>query len=143
MMSIKFMKRDSIQIHAHIILGFLIIQYLIGMYANLFVQFPQNANEKTLWKFAGQQVPVSLHMVLALLLIIGGIVLLVRAVMRKDRKWIIAAGLGLFSILVAAVAGVLFVPSQQNIYSYIMGIAFLLAFVSYGWGLFKARNNKN
>lgn len=133
------MKRDSLKIQSHFILGFLIVQYLLGMYANLFVQFPDSTSEKTLWKYAGNHVSVDIHMIVALMLVIAGIVLLIRTVLRKNKYWIIAASVGLFSILVATVAGVEYIPTQQNIFSYIMGIAFILAFVSYGWGLYKAK----
>jgi len=131
------MKKDPLRIQAHVILGTLILQYLLGMFVNLFVEFPDTTNERTLWKFVGDQISVTTHMVIAFLLVIGGIVLLVRSILRKDRQWIISSSVGLFGLLAATFAGVRFIPTQQDGYSYIMAIAFIIAFVSYGWGIYK------
>lgn len=133
------MKKDPLKIQSYFILGFLILQYLLGMFANLFVQFPDTTNEKMLWEFSKNQWPVMTHMIITLLLVIGGIVLLIRTIRKKDKQWIIATSVGLFALLLATAAGVQFIPTQQDVYSYIMAIAFMLAFTSYGWGLYKAK----
>lgn len=134
------MKKDPLRIQAHVLLGFLIIEYLLGMAASLFVEFPQTHNATMLWQFAKGQFSITAHIVIGLLMVIGAIVLLVRAIIRKDKKWIIAASVGLFGILVAAFAGERFVSTQQAIYSYSMAVAFIIAFVAYGWGIYKAKN---
>jgi len=133
------MKKDPIKIQAHVVLGFLIIQFLFGMVANLFVQFPNTTNKKTLWEFAQTQWSVSVHMIIALLLIIGGIVFLIRTIRRKDKKWIIASSIGLFGILIATITGIQFISTQQGGYSYAMAVAFIISFVSYGWGIYKTK----
>ena len=133
------MKRDPLKIQSHVILGILILQYLLGMAANLFVQYPDTNKEKILWEFAKSQWTVVTHMVLGFLLLIGGIVLLFRAIRRKDKNWIIAGSVGLFAILSAVGAGVEFIPTQQDAYSYIMAAAFILAVLAYGWGIYKAK----
>lgn len=135
------MKKDPLKIQSHVILGMLILQYLFGTAANLFVQFPNSTSEKVLWQFAVKQFPLTVHMLLGVLLVIAGIVLLIRALRKKDRNWIWAASIGLFSILVASFAGAQFIPTQQDLYSYTMAIAFIAAFVAYGWGLYKAKSN--
>ncbi|HSX09379.1 MAG TPA: hypothetical protein VLF93_04445 [Candidatus Saccharimonadales bacterium] len=131
-------KKDPIIIQTHFLLGFLFLQFLLGMFTNLFVEFPDKANEKTLWEFSKNQMPIVLHMVIAALLVIGGIVLLVRTIRKKDKQWIIAASVGLVALLFATFAGAQFIPSQQDSYSYIMAIGFILAVFSYGWGLVKS-----
>jgi len=133
------MKKDPLRIQAHVILGVLVLQYLLGMFANLFVQFPDTTNERTLWKFAGNQVSITTHMVIGFLLIIGGIVLLMHSIIRKDKQWIIASSVGLFGLLAATFAGIQFIPTQQDGYSYAMAIAFIISFAAYGWGIYKAR----
>lgn len=133
------MKKDPLRIQSHVILGILILQYLLGMAANLFVQFPDTTSEKIQWKFAEGQWTVVTHMVLGFLLLIGSIVLLFRAIRRKDKNWIISGSIGLFAILVAVGAGAQFIPTQQDVYSYIMATAFLLAVLAYGWGIYKAK----
>ncbi len=133
------MKKDPLRIQTHVILGILILQYLLGMLVNLFVQFPDTKNENALWEFAKGQVPVVIHIFLAFMLLAGSIVLLIRAIRRKDKNWVIAGSVGFFWILIAIIAGAQFVPTQQDVYSYIMASAFILAFVSYGWGMYKAK----
>jgi len=129
------MKKDPLRIQANFILGFLFLQYLFGMFVNLFVEFPDTHNEGVLWKFAQDQMPAVLHMVIGGLLVISGIIFLVRAVMRKEKQLIIAASIGLVAMLIAAIAGAQFVSSQTDAYSYTMAVAFILAVASYGWGL--------
>ena len=133
------MKKDPLRIQAHIIFGFLIIQYLLGMAANMFVSFPDTTNEVKLWEFAKGQWSVMSHIILGALLVIGGIVVLIRAIRKKDKQWIIATSVGLFSMLVAGIAGARFIPTQQEVYSYIMAVAFILALLAYGWGIYKAK----
>ncbi len=130
------MKKDPLRIQSHVILGILILQYLFGMAANLFVQFPNTKNENALWEFAKGQWSVVIHIILGFGLLIGSTVLLVRAIRRKDKSWIIVGSVGLFAILAAIITGSQFIPTQQAIYSYIMAIAFILAVMSYGWGIF-------
>ena len=133
------MKKDPLKIQSHVILGMLTLQYLLGMAVNLFIQFPGNASEKELWQFAVKQFPLTVHMILGGLLVIGGIVLLIRSISKKNKNWIWASSIGLFSMLVASFTGAQFIPTQQDSYSYIMAIAFIAAFVAYGWGLYKAK----
>jgi len=133
------MKKDPLRIQSHVILGILILQYLFGMAANLFVQFPDSHNEKNLWQFAQGQWTIVTHMILGFLLLIGAIVLLFRAIRRKEKNWIIAASIGLAAILSAIGAGSEFIPTQQDVYSYIMAATFIIAVLAYGWGIYKAK----
>src|SRR5258708_17955481 len=100
------MKKDPLKKQTHVILSILILQYLLGMFANMFVAFPETQNVATLWEFAKNQVAITTHMVLAAVLLIGGIVLLIRAIRRKDKRWIIAGSVGLFALCLATYAGV-------------------------------------
>lgn len=133
------MKNDPLRIQSSVILVILILQYLLGMAANLFVQFPDTTNEGKLWEFAKGQWTIVTHMIIGLGLIIGGIVLLVRAFGRKDKNWIKAGSFGLFGILVAVITGAQFIPTQQDFYSYLMASAFIVSVLSYGWGIYKTR----
>lgn len=133
------MKKDPLKIQSHVMLGMLTLQYLFGMVVNLFIQFPSNASEKVLWQFAVKQLPLTVHMILGGLLVIGGIVLLIRAVRKKNKNWIWASSIGLFSLLVASFSGSQFIPTQQDSYSFIMAITFIAVFISYGWGIYKVK----
>jgi len=132
-------KRDPFKMQIYFILGFLIVQYLFGMFLNFFVEFPNTGNEKTLWKFAQDQMPVVLHMVIGVLLVLSGIIFLIRAIRKKNRQLIIASSVGLATLLIASFAGEQFVSTQQDGYSFTMAVAFIVAFASYGWGLYKTK----
>ena len=118
----------------------LVIQYALGMYVNLFVSFPENANEGQLWEFAWSQTPLAAHIILAILILLGAIVALVRALLHKNRTWIIANSIGLVAVLAAGASGAIFIPSQTDLYSYSMSLAFLIAILAYAWGLFNSRS---
>lgn len=134
------MKKDPLRIQSHFLLGFLTLEYLFGMFINMFVEFPDTKKEKVLWEFTKSQPSIVIHMVIAVLLLIGAIVLLIRAVMRKDKYWIISSAVGLAAVLTATAVGSQFISTQQDVYSYIMAAAFLLAVFSYGWGIYRAKN---
>lgn len=130
-------KRDPLKLQLHVILGFLIIQYLFGMFVSLFTEFPDSKSESVLWKFAQDQMPVVLHMVIGGLLILSGIVFLFRTIQSKNKQLIIASSVGLASLLIAGFAGAQFVSTQADGYSYTMAVAFIISLASYGLGLYK------
>ena len=121
-----------------IILVLLIIQYALGMYANLYVQFPDSISGGPAWEFAWTQLPVALHIVNAFLLYIIGITFLVTA-RRHDKTLVKYAVWGLIGITLAAVSGALFIPLQNDIFSYGMSLFFIIAFIAYIGGLYKLR----
>ena len=126
-----------------VLIGALIVQYVLGMYVNLFVSFPQNAIQRQLWEFAWSQPSVAAHIILAILILLGAIVILVRAILSKNRTWIIATSVGLIAILAAGSSGATFISSQGDLYSYAMSLAFLVSILSYAWGLFNSPRSEN
>lgn len=121
------------------LIGTLILQFLFGMFTALFVSFPEGVSEKQVWKFAGQQIPIVIHMLLGLLILLGAIALVVRVIMMKDKNWIWTSVIGLVGVLVADITGILFVAQQNDMYSYAMAVAFIVSLVAYFWGVYKAR----
>lgn len=123
------------------LLGALVVQYVLGMYVNLYVTFPNGATTGQLWEFSWSQWPLASHIVLAILLVSGAILLCVRAILCKDRKWAIGSIIGLLGILAAGASGAIFIPSQMDAYSFSMSLAFLVAFAAYAWTLFSTRRS--
>ncbi|MGA3291537.1 MAG: hypothetical protein ABSC49_00085 [Candidatus Microgenomates bacterium] len=113
------------------IIGILIIQYFLGMTSNLFVTFPTSGTQTQLWEFAWHQVPVTLHIVVGTLLLVLSVIILIVAINNKMKKRTISGIVGLLSIFIAGFSGAQFVSSQNNIYSFIMSIFFIIALVSY------------
>src|SRR5258708_38187679 len=112
----------------------LCIQYLLGMTTNLFVKFPDTKNVGKLWEFSWKQIPLALHIILGFLLLIGSSAFIVRSIRSKDKKWIVISTIGFSAILIAGLSGATFIRNQTDIYSYIMAITFILAFLAYAWG---------
>src|SRR5258708_5079733 len=113
------------------------IQYLLGMITNLFVQFPEKANEGQLWQFAWKQIPLVLHILVVLSLLIGSLTLTIRSFRSRNKTLKIGSAIGLISIFISGYAGSKFIPTQNADYSFLMSITFILALMSYVWILYK------
>lgn len=125
--------------HAIGMVALLVIQYLLGIAAALFVHFPESGNDVVFWEFARTQTLVVLHILVAALILIGTIALWVRAIIYKNKLWQIVAGLSLMAVIVAVLGGAKFIPSQSDSYSFIMAVGFIAAFISYGWGIYSSK----
>lgn len=128
-------RQRSLRIQGYSLVVALIVQYALGMYVNLFVAFPENASAGQLWEFAWSQKPLAAHIILAILILLGAIVCLIRSLVYKNKKWVIASSIGLLAILAAGGSGAVFIPSQTGLYSYAMSLMFLIAIFAYVWAL--------
>jgi hypothetical protein len=128
--------KDPLRTHGIILIIILTLEYILGMITNLFVIFPENKNVEQMWAFAKLQLPIILHVLVGYSLLIAALVLLIRAIRMKNKRWIIASVISNISILVAIITGVLSVPSQVGTYSFIMAISFIIALLSIGWALY-------
>ena len=117
-------------------------QYALGMYTNLFVQFPETRNEEALWKFAWTQAVLAGHIVLGFGLLAGSVAFLVTVLRQKVRKLKPAAVAGVVCILGAVASGALFVDMQNGLYSFCMAVFFLGAFAAYAFAAFVRDNNQ-
>lgn len=132
-----FQQNLSLRIQGAMLLSALVLQYALGMYVNLFVEFPQDASVGQLWEFSWRQPALAAHIILGILLFIGAIIFWIRAARFHSTTWKAPATLGFVGILAAGASGAAFVPSQTNLFSYLMSLSFLLAFFAYSWGLFR------
>lgn len=117
----------------------LVIQYILGMITNLFVQFPQSDQRGVLWEFAWSQFSEASHIILGMLMFVSAVIFVMRAMRHRNRIWTAASWAGLIAILTAIYGGVTFIPSQADRYSLIMAFAFIAAFLAYSWGLYAAK----
>jgi hypothetical protein len=129
--------KGHLRTHALVLIGMLIVQYAVGMYIDLFVPFPEGQVGDQLWGFAWSQAPIAIHIILALLIFAGAVVLCIRAARTRERVWLWASGIGFLAILAAGGSGASFIPSQDDIFSYSMALAFLVAVFAYGWGIYE------
>ena len=68
--------QNGLRTNAIFMIGLLVIQYALGMVANLFVQFPNTTDPGQLWEFARSQFTTGTHMVIVTLLLLGAIIFL-------------------------------------------------------------------
>lgn len=125
--------------HSIVMLVLLLIQYVLGMITNLYVQFPENSQPEQLWAAAQSQFASMAHIILGMLLLVVAILIIVRAVMSKNRTLVWISVAGLVSILVAIISGSMFINAQSDVYSLVMAIAFIVSLVVYGWGMLEAK----
>src|SRR5258708_4739919 len=103
----------------------LVFQYLLGMWSNLFVQFPEMGDQGRFWEFAWKQLPLALHIILGLLLLVGSSALIAQALKSKDKTWIKVSIVGFLAILLSAYSGSTFISTQNDLYSLIMSAGFI------------------
>ena len=114
------------------------IQFLLGTAVNLFVKFPDSGGPGVMWEFANRQPLVMAHMIFGTILLIGAIAFVVMATRRKEQMWKKISWVGLLFILAAWLSGERFVTTQIDAFSFSMAIAFILAILTYLWGIFRA-----
>jgi len=131
--------QSSSRIYAVVIIGLLVIQYALGMETNMFVQFPETSDVGQLWEFTRSQLPSGAHMWVGALLVLSAIIFVIQSAMKKNRNWIVSSAIGLIAIAAAFYGGVMFVSTQLDAYSMVMALAFIIAFLAYGWGLYADR----
>ena len=131
--------QNGLRNYAIVIIGLLVIQYALGMVTNMFVQFPDTSDVGQLWEFTRSQLPSGAHMWVGVLLVLSAIIFVIQSAIKKNRSWIVSSVVGLVAIMTAFYGGVMFVSSQIDAYSMVMALAFIIAFVAYGWGLYADR----
>lgn len=111
----------------------LVIQYVLGMIANLTVQYPSG----NLWGWVFQNsVLIQLHIYNGTLLIVVALVALVLSIVARHLAGGITAMAGLVLLILAWLGGADFLRSQDNGFSLLMALGFMGAFVAYLLGYF-------
>lgn len=126
----------------------LLIQFLLGMWVNLFVDIPKNhpgANppeffsgvaSNVLWAiFHGPSIFLVLHAVLGLILVAGAIAFAVQAIRLGPRSLAIAGVVGGLAVLFAGFNGGSFLNYHEDFSSMIMAAFFAIAVGAYAWAL--------
>ena len=121
-------------------IGALGVQFLLGMYINLFVSLPMHAmapmgpmgSMSDMMRMAGASPLVMLHVLWGLGLAVGGFLLGVGTLVSHRAHLVAAAGVGFLATLVAGWAGLQFLMAgQQDAMSYTMAVGWLVAVLAY------------
>jgi hypothetical protein len=114
----------------------LIVQFLLGMFANLFVTFSTSTDPNPLAVvFTGGSPALMLHVVLAVVLFILALLVLISAAFIHRRTLIAVASAGLASTAIAFFSGIAFIYTgyTNNTLSYLMAVGFLFGLIIYGY----------
>jgi hypothetical protein len=114
----------------------LLVQYVIGIEVNLFVNLPRQDHGATLGTAVARAVAngpaeLAIHASLGMFLILTAAYLLVRAVMAKRAGIIVVSAVGLVALLAAAYNGASFVGTGHNSASAGMADAWAVALLCY------------
>jgi hypothetical protein len=126
----------------------LVIQFLLGMYVNLFVTIPTNhpgarppeyfsgVAQSVFWAITQSGLLfLILHAAFGLVIVVGAAVLLAQGIQSRSRSLIMTTSVGAFGVLVAALNGGSFLNYNEDFSSMIMAAGFAVAMVSYVFGL--------
>jgi hypothetical protein len=123
-----------------IMLADLLIQFLLGIWLNLFATFPSIASTPSSGMMssmssvmAGGMSALMVHMLNGYLLFILSIVVLAVSLYSGRTSIAVMGILGLVSILLAGISGLIFMFSgfQNNLYSYLMALGFISGLTVY------------
>jgi len=120
----------------------LAVQFGLGIGVNLYVTLPA-AGHPGHASWFGNGALLALHATLGMLLILGAIFVLVRAIMARNATLIITSAAGLVAILLAAFFGSGFTDKLTDGYSLGMAIAFAVALACYAIGLYATSTRRS
>lgn len=113
------------------LLGLLFIEFLLGMYNNLYVDLADPRHSTG---------TINGHIVLGLLLVLGEAVAVIAGIRARRVALIAVALLGLIATVLAVVTGFSFLDTSNDAYSYTMAVGFICAVAFDMAGLMLAAN---
>jgi hypothetical protein len=124
---------SAFRITVLITLVLLVLQYLLGMIANLEVSLPSG----NAWGWAlKHSLTIQLHIYLGTLLIVVAVVAVILSIVARHRVGIVASVVGLALLVFAWLSGAQFLATQHNDLSLRMALGFMGAFIAYLLGYF-------
>ena len=117
-------------------LSLLVIQFIIGMWMNLFAVFSSSGAVFTMYGMMGIMFSVPelmVHVMIGVLIGLLSVMIFALTMMRSDRKSAVVSAIASLSIFFAGIYGLefIFTGFQNNIFSFIMSLGFIIAVISY------------
>jgi hypothetical protein len=128
-----------------LIMVLLFIQFILGIYVNLYVPFPPLNRVSHLGpgSFPSNYVVVMFHMMLGFLILIVSFIMLLLSAKIGNGKLMAAAAISFVFVIVAGVSGFLFLFQEKNLYSLIMAVSFIVIVMSEFYYLYTIKLLKN
>jgi hypothetical protein len=122
---------DDMQKQAILLVVLLVVQFILGMLANLFQNIPK-VKPYLVFHEVG---PIALHTANATVILFLAIIF--RILSAKKKRMEVPAGIGGTGVGVAYLCGILFVNGgQNNLYSFVMSLGFVMAIVAFSYAAF-------
>ncbi|MEM0280074.1 hypothetical protein [Metallosphaera sp.] len=123
-------------------LTLLLIEFILGMWINLFVSLPPGTPNRPPYQETGFMMgtflgsfggAVMAHFMLGVLIALVSFVIMILAFLLGDLKVMMTGVISFLFIVVAGISGLSFMMSgfTNNFYSFLMSVGFILAFSSY------------
>jgi hypothetical protein len=113
-------------------LGALLIEFILGMYTALFVEFPDTLADGNAWAWSQGSPVVQAHVLVGTLLVLLVLATVVLGFVARNRNAIISSIAGLVLVAVAYVSGSIFLANIANDnYSFYMALGFMGSVVAY------------
>ncbi|MDH2900164.1 MAG: hypothetical protein PXY39_04260 [archaeon] len=136
----------AVRISVGVILSLLVLQFLMGMWLNLFATFPTISTSFGMMGIMGSIMAGGMglliaHMMSGFLLVFASVAVLAFSAYSGRTDVVLLGIAGLALIVLAGISGLIFMFSgfQNNLYSYLMAVGFIFAFLVYSLGLFISR----
>jgi hypothetical protein len=135
----RFLK--TFRFHTLLTLGALALEFVLGMYTALFVEFPDTLVNGEAWGWSMKQSPIIIaHILLGTLLVLMALSTLGFGFASRDKAAIIWSAAGLILIGVAYLGGSVFLSKvTENSYSFIMALGFMGSLLTYGAAFYFTR----
>lgn len=112
-------------------LGLLSLQFILGMISTLYTKFPETTDQAELWRAANSDWATLGHMIVGTLIVILGLVLVVKGAKLK-KPFSMLTLIAFVAVLIAAFGGEEFVRTQNDVYSMVMAVGFIVSMGVYG-----------
>ncbi|MEI8093517.1 MAG: hypothetical protein WCG80_04840 [Spirochaetales bacterium] len=130
-------RKNLLPLHGFLSIALLTVQFLLGVGTTLFFEFPEAGSR---WAAASGGW-AGAHVIAGTLLLLLAIWVVVLAFRSKAGVWKVASIVGLVGIVAAWLFGYSFVEKDNDVVSYLMTCSMGLAYLAYGYGLWKGENS--
>ncbi|MCL4453063.1 MAG: hypothetical protein M1317_03035 [Candidatus Thermoplasmatota archaeon] len=115
-----------------VIMVLLFIQFIIGIFINLYVSFPplNSISHIAPAAFPSNYITVMFHMMLGFLILIVSFIMLLLSIKIQNSKLVLSSGISFIFVIIAGVSGFLFLFNEYNLYSLIMAVSFIIIVMS-------------
>jgi hypothetical protein len=128
-----------------VIMVLLFVQFILGMYVNLYVSFPPLNSIANVGShgFPSNYIVVMIHMMFGFLILIVSFIILLLSARIRNSKLILSSGISFAFVIIAGISGFLFLFNEANLYSLIMAVSFMIIVLSEFYYLYVIKLLKN